>query len=43
MPRMYSEKHGREHKARIITQQQEYRHEGESVLVTHDTPKGSPC
>jgi hypothetical protein len=40
MPYLYCAAHGREHENRVIGQQEDYRQEGESVLIVHGTLTG---
>jgi hypothetical protein len=42
MPYLFCAAHGREHENRTIEQQEEYRQQGESVLIVHGTLKSGP-
>jgi hypothetical protein len=42
MPYLFCAAHGREHENRTIEQQEEYRQQGESVLIVHGTLKTGP-
>ncbi len=42
MPYLYCAAHGRGHENRVIGQQEEYRQQGESVLIVHGTLKSGP-